>query len=319
MSGVVSVIIPTYERSEYLRGAIETALGQTYEKVEVIVVDDGSTETYADRIVSNFPANVSCIRHQENRGLSAARNTGIYQANGEYIAFLDDDDRWHETKLARQVEALRSNNSVGLVTCLVASISPENKVLHCESTAPSGDCSNELLIGNTIGTPSRVVVRREVAEDLGGFDEALPTKQDWDFYIRLSQGWKISAIEDHLCFRTIHKSMSSSPVSSRRDNQKILERHRELMCEHGKWIQANAEVAERVGRAYLKQGDLKAAREHLRKSTSLDPTINRILILATAYTCSPVISTLVWTKRQVVPKLNGCSNLEIDTIPGLQS
>ncbi|MFB6186238.1 MAG: glycosyltransferase family 2 protein, partial [Halobacteriaceae archaeon] len=96
---LVSVVIPTYERPEYLQGAIQTALGQTYDNIEVIVVDDGSSDPYADEIVAEFPQSVTCIRHDENEGLSAARNTGIRNANGEYVAFLDDDDRWHKTKI----------------------------------------------------------------------------------------------------------------------------------------------------------------------------------------------------------------------------
>jgi glycosyltransferase involved in cell wall biosynthesis len=315
---LVSVVIPTYKRSKYLQGAIKTAVGQTYEDIEVIVVDDGSTESYANKIVSRFSESVKCVSHEDNKGLSAARNTGIRNTSGEYIAFLDDDDRWHKTKIARQVEAINKDERTGLATCLVASISPDNEIIHCETWAPSGDCSEELLIGNSIGTPSRVLVRREAIDDIGTFDESLPTKQDWDFYIRLCQNWRVAAVEDHLCFRTVHESMSSSPNSSKQDNEKILDKHETRIRERELWDQARAEVADRVGRAYLKGGDLKTARRHLWKSVSLDPTVRRRILLGLSYTHPSIVNRVTELKRTVLLSQNDCPDLNSTKIPGLK-
>jgi len=307
----VSVVIPTYERPKYLPGAIQTALGQTYENIEIIVVDDGSTEPYADEIGAEFPESVTCVRHEENKGLSAARNTGIENASGEYIAFLDDDDRWHQTKIERQVQALETNSDAGLATCLVAAVTPDRELAYCENGTAYGDCAVDLLVGNQIGTPSRVLVREKCIDEVGGFDESLPTKQDWDFYIRLSQKWDIEAVEDHLCFRTVHESMSSSPESAARDTGAILEKHEDLIRRHGRWTQARAEISGRVGRAYLRQYALRDARQKFARAFRLSPSGTRALLFLLSFTHPVIVGHLTDLKHWLSLKRNGCSDPEI--------
>jgi glycosyltransferase involved in cell wall biosynthesis len=314
----VSVVIPTYERPQFLKGAVQTSLGQTYENIEVIVVDDGSSEQYADEVVSEFPDNVTCIQHMENKGLSAARNTGIQESNGEYVAFLDDDDRWHKSKLARQVSALEQNETAGLATCLVAAITPDNELVHCETSAPSGDCSEELLIGNQIGTPSRVLVRQECFNEIGMFDESLPTKQDWDFYLRLCQEWNVAALEDHLCFRTVHDSMSSSVRALKRDKRAVLEKHEDLIRENKAWEQAHASIAEEVGRSHLGKGELDQARNELCQSLAI-PTSRRLLLFSLSYTHPKIVNGAIMAKRALARKLSSCEEMYISStkIPGV--
>lgn len=303
---IVSIIIPTYERPQFLWGAIETALGQSYENIEVIIVDDGSTNPYADEIVPEFSKSVTCVRHEENKGLSAARNTGIENASGEYIAFLDDDDRWHRSKIERQVRALETNADAGLATCLVAAMTPDRELVYCESDTPHGNCAADLLVGNQIGTPSRILVREECIDNIGSFDESLPTKQDWDFYIRLSQRWDIEAVKDHLCFRTVHESMSSSPESAARDTGAILEKHEDLIRRHDRWAQAHAEIAERIGRAYLRQHTLRDARRKFARALRLSPSGVRVLLLLLAFTHPVIIEQLTDLKRWLSLKRSGC-------------
>jgi glycosyltransferase involved in cell wall biosynthesis len=312
-SGVlVSVVIPTYERPDFLRGAIETALGQTYEDIEIVVVDDGSSERYAEEIVAEFPETVRYVRHEENKGLSTARNTGVRESSSEYIAFLDDDDRWHQEKIARQVDVLERNDAAGVATCLVAATTPDNELIHCEQSAPSGDCSDSILVGNQIGTPSRVLVRRDAFEDIDGFDESLPTKQDWDFYIRLCQQWTVAAVPDHLCFRTVHQSMSSSLESAKRDNAAILDKHAALMQKRNKWNKAQAEVAERVGRAYLRNGKHSNAREEFRASLRYDTNIQRAGLYLLTVTPPVIVRKLREIKRNQSVKKSGCKDILMD-------
>lgn len=304
---MISVVIPTYERPSFLEGAIKTVLKQTHDNIEIIVVDDGSSESYAEEVTSKYRGIVTCVEHDENKGLSAARNTGIRESSGEYIAFLDDDDRWHRTKLSRQIEALETDDQAGLATCLVAAVAPDGELIHCEQSAPSGDCSDEILIGNHIGTPSRVVVRRECFNDIGMFDESLQTKQDWDFYLRLCQGWNVIAVEDHLCFRTVHDSMSSSPESAQRDNEKIIEKHESLLQSRGLFSETKAEIAERVGRAYLKNGNLIKARKKFWDSISKCQTLKRILLYLITFTHPVLIDTARKAKRRRSISRSGCS------------
>lgn len=317
---LVSVVITTYDRPEYLSGAIETAIEQTYENLEVIVVDDGSTERYVEGVVAEFPESVTYVQHKKNKGLSAARNTGIRNSNGEFIAFLDDDDRWHKTKIARQVIKLNENKEAGLATCLVVAITPDSEIVHCETDAPSGDCSESLLIDNQIGTPSRVLVRRECFDDIGTFDESLPTKQDWDFYLRLCQKWKIVAVEDHMCFRFVHDSMSSSSTALERDKTTILDKHEYLIRNAGVWNHATSSVFEEIGRSYLGSYNIKKARKYIHKSLS-EVTVRRLALLLLAYTHPVIVQKTIQLKRKISQNRHGCRNLMITpkTIPGLNS
>lgn len=302
---LISVVIPTYNRPEFLEGAIETATEQTYGNIEVIVVDDGSEEDYAADIVRRHGDCVDLVEHESNKGLSAARNTGIKSASGEYIAFLDDDDRWHREKITRQVAALENDPDAGIATCLVEAVTPDGEIVHCESTAPSGDCSRELLRGNQIGTPSRVLVRRSCLKDVGTFDESLPTKQDWDLYIRICQNWRVVAVEDHLCFRTVHESMSSDPSAAERDKFSILQKHEDKIRESGEWTNAKSEVHERVGRAYLQSGQLSTARSHLFISLR-KPSMRRTVLFVLSLTTHAAVETVTNLKRKVISYFRSC-------------
>lgn len=307
----VSVVIPTYERPEFLPGAIETAIGQTYDDIEVIVVDDGSTENYAPEIVDDYPEIVTCVQLPSNQGLSAARNAGIQEASGEYIAFLDDDDRWHRTKLAKQVREIERDERIGLVTCLVAAFTPEIEVIHCEQTAPSGDLADEMLIRNRIGTPSRVLVKREAIDRVGPFDESLPTKQDWDFYLRLAQEYQIGAVEEILCFRRVHESMSSSPEANARDNKTILNKHESLIRERGYWREVVADLNARAGRAYLNAGDLHNAKRYLWASVRQDPSKRPAILLLLSLTHPRFVRAVRRAKREFVVRTRGCDDLDL--------
>lgn len=316
---LVSTVIPTYNRPEYLPGAIDTALGQTYGNIEVVVVDDGSNKAYAEDIVRTYSDDVRVVQHEVNKGLSAARNTGIEESNGDYIAFLDDDDRWHETKIQRQVTALNENEGAGLATCLVISVSPDYEMIHAETYAPSGDCSEELLVSNKIGTPSRVMVRRSAVEQIGGFDEELPTKQDWDFYLRLAQEYSIVSVDDYLCFRTAHESMSSSVSALKRDKHAVLEKHRKKLEQKGLWNKAKADVLTEIGRLYLRSGELKDARKYLREANSLDPSIQRTAMLSLTYTTPLIVQNVISVKRTIsVKRPTQNPHVPIKRIPGIE-
>jgi len=112
---LVSIVIPTYNYGNFVSEAVDSALAQTYNNIEVIVVDDGSTDNTKDVLVK-YNESIRYI-HKENAGLPAARNTGIEQAKGEYIAFLDSDDQWLADKVELQMEIFKSNDQVGLVSC----------------------------------------------------------------------------------------------------------------------------------------------------------------------------------------------------------
>lgn len=313
----VSVVIPTYNRPEYLPGAVETALAQTYDDLEVIVVDDGSDREYADEVAQEY--GVSCVRHEENRGLSAARNTGIKAAQGGYVAFLDDDDRWHKTKIERQVEVLDGEPEIGLVSCYLAAISPEGNVLRCEASKPDGDLSNRIYLRNLIGTPSRVLVRKECFDEVGDFDERLPTKQDWDLYIRICQDWRVVCLEDLLCYRTVHHSMSSDPEDAEHDLMKIRRRYEEDIKEAGMWEESMAEYHEKIGVTYLHDAQPGRAREHLSQAVKTHRSLYYVLLYLLAFLPPWGFNIFIKHKRLVESRLNNCrQRSDLQSVQGIK-
>lgn len=182
-SPTVSIIIPTYNYGAFVGKAIESALNQSYEDLEVIVVDDGSKDDTAERVRAFADKRVRYI-YQENRGLPGARNTGIRASRGEFLAFLDADDQYHEEKLARQVAILQAHPVVGLTYCDRLYVDGEDKALRWRQ-APRMVSLTDLVTGYPF-TPSDVVMRREWAFDVGLFDESFrANSEDLDFHLRL--------------------------------------------------------------------------------------------------------------------------------------
>jgi glycosyltransferase involved in cell wall biosynthesis len=295
----MSAVIPTYNRPGYLDGAIESALNQTIDDLEVVVVDDGSDTDYASDICGIYAESVRCVSHDRNQGLSAARNTGIEAADGEFVAFLDDDDRWHPQKVEQQVKILETNSDAGIATCLLASVTPDGELVRCEAHRPDGDLSETVLVQNPIGTPSRVLVRASALSSVGGFDESLPTKQDWDFYIRLCQEWEVVCLTDHLCYRTVHDSMSSDPGDAVRDNRRVIEKHRERIESKGLTEEVMSYYHFKVGRTYLEHGDRHRAGKHLRKSLRRAFDVRALSIYLLTFLPTGAFKQVLNLKRQV--------------------
>ncbi|HTR77150.1 MAG TPA: glycosyltransferase [Gemmatimonadaceae bacterium] len=219
-TGLVSVVIPTHNRAGIVGRAIASALAQTYPTVEVVVVDDGSTDA-TEALVGAIPGRTTYL-YQANAGVAAARNAGIASSRGEFIAFLDSDDTWHAWKVEAQVAALRENPSAGLVwtdmrAVDVAGMVQQERYLRTMygaydevdieaatrrvgrlgdvlPTAPTawreaplraGDLSDEILLGNLLHT-STVLFRRAWAERAGGFDRSYRNGcEDYEYYTRL--------------------------------------------------------------------------------------------------------------------------------------
>jgi glycosyltransferase involved in cell wall biosynthesis len=235
---VVSVVIPTYGRDEYRIDAIESVIDQTYQNIELLIVDDGSptpvTETLPELPFDQL-SSVTFIRHDENRGANVARNTGIRTASGKYIAFLDDDDWWAETKITRQVETLETADSkYGVVYTGKYTDGPEGSTV----TTPTieGDVLGKLLKGTSFGQFSSVMVRADVIEDAGLPDERFPAWQDREWFFRLAQHTQFRAIPETLTYRRVGlPDRITKQFEKRRDVAYPLfaEKHYPLAREHG--------------------------------------------------------------------------------------
>ncbi|HLA96664.1 MAG TPA: glycosyltransferase [Pyrinomonadaceae bacterium] len=207
MGYLVSVIIPNYNYASYLREAIDSVLAQTYQDVEIIVVDDGSSDnskeildSYANRITTIF---------QKNQGVSAARNNGVASSSGEFVAFLDADDFWLPMKLEKQMLRFESDPTIGFVHSSMTLINSEGTVVGSETDGMEGYVADALLkfeTGVICGAASTGVVRRSIFRQLGGFDTRLSTAADWDFCYRVATKSNIAFVADELVAYRVHGS-----------------------------------------------------------------------------------------------------------------
>jgi hypothetical protein len=198
----VSVVIPTFDRSDLLRRAVRTALAQQDVDLEVIVVDDGPHMPWTTDGLDSDPR-VSVVRHERNRGMCAARNSGTASARGEWVAFLDDDDLWAPTKVRALLDAAAPDAGFAYSSAVVV-----DGVFHPLGieAAPAPSELLPLLLQRCVmpGGTSNAMVRRTVLERAGGFDENLVMLGDWDLWIRLAQSAPASKTDELLVAYSHH-------------------------------------------------------------------------------------------------------------------
>ena len=275
----VSVVIPTYNYARYVPEAIDSVLAQSFEELEVIVVDDGSTDQTAE-ILRAFGGQLHDIR-QEHRGLSAARNTGIRAARGQYVAFLDSDDLWLPDKVSLQVARLDAKPEVGLVygeTLFFDDSSPATLTLHSHfAPHPSGRILSWLVRGNVIPSPTPMV-RRELFERVGLFDEMLSACEDWDMWIRIARVCEIAYVHRVLAKKRQHQeNMSLDSERLMTNGLRVLEKafsapdpSQEL---HGLRCKAFGRRYADFGLDRFHMGRYEQARRDLIRAVTLDPRL----------------------------------------------
>ncbi len=203
----VSVIIPTYNYARFIGEAIDSTLAQTLPPLEVIVVDDGSTDGTRE-LLAEYGDRIRVIS-QQNQGVGAARNAGIAAARGEYLAFLDSDDAWYPRKLELQMLRFANEPELGLVHCGAEMIDAEGRTLGTTTGGMEGQVAEEmLLLDREVIMPqgSSIVVPRRVAIELGGYDVRLPPSEDWDFCYRIASRYSIGYVREVLVRYRLHGS-----------------------------------------------------------------------------------------------------------------
>jgi|WetSurMetagenome_2_1015567.scaffolds.fasta_scaffold117366_2 glycosyltransferase involved in cell wall biosynthesis len=223
---LISIIIPSYNRGHILMKSVNSVLSQTYEHIELIIVDDASTDNTAEIIHSLTDSRIKFIHLEHNSGACAARNEGIQEAEGKYIAFNDSDDQWHSNKLSEQLSFIRKNNADVVVCSMNCYDENKNRFLHTfPHSMPEGRLSyKDLLFYNCSST--QLLFGKALCFKTIQFDSKMPRMQDWDEILRLSQHYTICRQNDILVDTYIQKdSITRHPEKAVLAMNLLLEKH----------------------------------------------------------------------------------------------
>lgn len=283
----VSIIIPTYNRPELLREALDSIAAQTFRDYEVIVVDDGSTPPIAEAIVDH-PVRPKIIR-QNRQGPGAARNRGIAEAKSDLVAFLDSDDLWMPTKLERFVAALRENPAISIFYGPMVPIDAQRHEVAGRTKARRAGRITEALFKSCFVDVPTVVCRKDVLTRAGGFDASLPVCEDYDLWLRVSLTEPFGLIEEPLAKRRLHNDRLSKSAMGRNfaARAQMLLRFYENNKRSGALSEctAHSRLARAffvAGRAALREGDYSLAIDLCRTSRSFRRGALRPLMLQAA-------------------------------------
>ncbi|WP_265108293.1 glycosyltransferase family 2 protein [Halosolutus halophilus] len=262
---MISVVIPVYNQPELLTEALEGVREQTTENLEVVVVDDAS-EVDLTRVIDGLGDWVRLVEHEHNRGAAEARNTGIKAAHGDYIAFLDADDTWEPTKIEEQLDMFeRGDDDLGLVYTGFVQYETDGSewVRYPEA---SGDIYVQELERDRVHPTSTVMVRRDVIEDVGGFDPSLPSRQDYDLWIRITEHYEVDYVDEILVDKHEQPDSISKDFDSRIEGDlAVFEKVKERASDFGFITRSRIFSYHHhvIGRDYESNGDRWQALKHL--------------------------------------------------------
>lgn len=204
IKNLVSVIIPTFGGAKLLSRCVDSVLSQTYKNIEIIVVDDNGLGTPKQKETASVMkkylslSNVKYICHEVNRNGSAARNTGVKNSDGEYIALLDDDDMFLPKKIEAQLSALQSCNDDYAICYCSKEIYNEKRKVGERHVTKSGFLLYDVFMHNVIISSTSLLIKRCVWEEFNGFDESFKRHQDWEFTARVTSKYKVIALDEIL-------------------------------------------------------------------------------------------------------------------------
>jgi len=292
--GLVSVVVPTKDRPEMLRRAVSSVLEQTYAPIELIVIDDGSAEPAQEAIADLPTANLDRFvfrRHDENKGGAAARNTGIQESRGEYVAFLDDDDEWDPDKLERQITTLEeAGEDVAVAFTGNRQLDADGNTKHIHIRRTDGDISEDILYGNYIGSFSSVIFDRDLIKKVGVLDERFLAWQDWEYYVRLAQHAQFVSIPKPLVRRHVdHDGRISPGYDAKYEIAPVMfeDYLREPALRHGVERRVRGYLQARLGRAAWLEDRLRLARSHYASAVRIYPYDHSFWIFLTALSGGP--------------------------------
>lgn len=271
----VSVVIPTYNRSNIIQDTINSVIQQSYSNLEIIVVDDGS-EDNTPQVMSKYKHKcLKYIRLAENRGANAARNMGIKNSTGKYISFLDSDDQYAKNNIQKKVEYLNDlpEEYAGVFT--PHKTYKDGKLWHKSRFSGSVVELETIKERNVIGGFSCIAVKKSVFEKTGLLDESLKSAQDYDFYIRLLKKYKIKYIDD------THVDRFSTADRIGFDVERKLQGHKRILKKHGEILSParKARQYSAIGILFGRQNQSDEAMKYFNKSISTHPYEFRAYVL----------------------------------------
>jgi len=262
---IISIIIPVYEQPNLLQDALNSISEQTVDDYEIVVVDDASSMDFIP-IVDKYDERVQLIEHEENQGAAAARNTGIEHGAGEYVAFLDADDVWEPTKLEKQRDMFQhGDDDLGLVYTGFIQYELDGSEWERYPEA-EGDIYIQELEQDRVHPTSTVMVRRNVFEEVGGFDTSLPSRQDYDLWLRITEDYTVDYVDEILVDKREQPDSISKDFESRIRGdlavfKKVKDRTADLdFTTRSRVYSYHHHV---IGRDYESNGDHREALKHL--------------------------------------------------------
>jgi glycosyltransferase involved in cell wall biosynthesis len=260
-----TVVIPTYQRADLVSQAVQSVLSQTCQDFEIVVVDDGSPEPISLALDDD---RLRVVRHDRNRGPSAARNTGIRAARGELVAFLDSDDLWFSEKLEKQAALMKDPAYGACVTGFEYDTEEGHSV---EITRKPRSWLRELAMGCRLSPGTTLAVRRACYEAVGLYDEALPRHEDHDWLLRFIQQFDIGVVGEPLA--RVRRAGQPSGHTMEKADLMIIERHRGLFYSLGRFAGSRA-VGKRlleIAVHFARDGNKPMARAYLRRAVATNP------------------------------------------------
>lgn len=224
----VSAIVPCYGGAEWIEECVRSVLDQTYDDLEVVVIDDASPDDAADVVAGIDDDRVRLLRHDENQGIAAARNTGIEAADGDYVGFLDQDDRWHEEKLARQVAAFEEGpDDLGVVYGDLAFEGRDADSWAAPLPDEPRARVRSLFVANHVPSIT-ALVDADCFRTHGLLDESLYGADDYEFWLRIAEDYRFRYLPGGVATRRVHETNSSDRFERMNaDKEAIAERYLE--------------------------------------------------------------------------------------------
>lgn len=283
MSPKVSIVITTFQGLETVERAIVSAISQTYDNTEIIVVDDNGVgsevQQKTEEIVRKYK-DIIYVAHEVNKNGSAARNTGIRQAKGKYVALLDDDDSFRSDKIRKQVDVLESLGDEYGICYTGMMIHFPNGASKEQITRYEGDIFLPAIMRKVKAQTSEFLIRKDAAIKIGCFDESFNRHQDWEFFDRMAYNYKVAVVPEVCIDRYIYKRTSASTPERYESNRLYYLKKMKPFIEK---LSSNDQVEiydfhyRSIAREYLKRTRIITGFKYITKCSSIIRTIKDLL------------------------------------------